>query len=314
MANLFVGVDGGGTKTSAVLVREDLSVVKDVRGACTNQNSIGNERAKANLLAVLDELFQGNAGDRSLVRGITLSMAGVDREAAKALIRAWVRACLPVEEACIRVCSDAVAGLAAGTKGVERGVVLISGTGTIALAMDAPKPPVRAQGWGALFGDVGSGYWIGVEGMRAHARAEDGLGPPTAISPALQAYVGQDADVLEWAYKDGSTDWERFAKLAPLVLDAHKAGDKVASDILERAAQGLFESVKCAVSKQTGLGSSFTLVLVGGILTHEGSALAQRIREMMEEEFPESVVTLPELEPHVAAASLAVKAWTSQEK
>ena len=64
-----------------------------------------------------------------------------------------------------------------------------------------------------------------MEALRAHAQAEDGLGPRTTISPALQNYVGAEVDILEWAYKDGSTDWERFAKLAPLVLDAFKAGD-----------------------------------------------------------------------------------------
>ena len=170
MSGLFVGVDGGGTKTSAVLVREDLSIVKEVRGACTNQNSIGNERAKANLLAVLDDLFHDIPEDRSLVQGITLSMAGVDRDTAKALIRDWVVAVLPVDQGSVRVCSDAVAGLVAGTKGVERGVVLISGTGTIALAMDAPKPPVRAQGWGCVL--------------------PLGLQSPAATSPRSMTYRG----------------------------------------------------------------------------------------------------------------------------
>lgn len=82
-----------------------------------------------------------------------------------------------------------------------------------------------------LFGDIGSGYWIGVEVLQAVARSRDGLGPKTVLDKYLQEYVGSGVELLSWVYetKEGDsmdTTWKRFADLSPLAFKAYEDSDE----------------------------------------------------------------------------------------
>ena len=66
------------------------------------------------------------------------------------------------------------------------GIIIIAGTGSIVLGRDAVGTEARAGGWGPLLADDGSGYAIGLAGLRAVFRARDGWGPSTALTQALQ--------------------------------------------------------------------------------------------------------------------------------
>jgi len=177
-------------------------------------------RAVARELGPADEVIVGAAG------------ALAAPEAARALGNSLL-ASLRVER--VAVTSDAVIAHAGALNG-EPGVVLIVGTGVVALAIDASGTLRTADGWGPWLGDEGGGAWIGAEGLRAALRAHDGRGPSTVLLDAARARFGAPQT---WPAQ--LNDAAALASFAPEVLAAD--GDAVALAIVDAAADALAATV-----------------------------------------------------------------------
>ena len=143
-------------------------------GGVRGRRARGLAAAQALGLEGVDEVVVGAAG--------ALAAPDAARELGEALLRS-----LPAER--VAVTSDAVLAHA-GALGGEPGVVLIAGTGVVALAIDADGALRTADGWGPWLGDEGGGAWIGASGLRAALRALDGRGPSTALLDAARARFG----------------------------------------------------------------------------------------------------------------------------
>ncbi len=129
--------------------------------------SVGWEAAEEALASTLREVLSALGG--RVVRGACLGLSGVDREPERVRWTA-LAASLLGEQCAVQVANDAVVALASGTGGLLQGAVVISGTGTIALAVGADGRRVRSQGWGPLLGDRGAGYDIGLAALQAGER------------------------------------------------------------------------------------------------------------------------------------------------
>ncbi|KAL6042988.1 N-acetyl-D-glucosamine kinase [Balamuthia mandrillaris] len=302
----WVGIDGGGTKTVAVCVDANGSVIARGTSGCTNKNSVGVETAKTNLQEAVRLALENSGCTSDQVVAVCVGASGVDREADKEEMRQWL-APLVDSTTAIHIHNDAVAALAGGTGGELFGVVVISGTGCIALGYNKAGDKARASGWGPLLGDEGGGYQIGQAILKAVTWAEDGTAPATLLTEAVLQQLGLNAveELIPWAYQD--TKWERFAKLAPLAAKCARQGDAVAEQILEQQSEGLANSAE-AVIKKLGLGAEgFPLVLHGGNFTHEGSVLAQKFKTKMLQRYPKACPIIPSCSAEVAAALLALK-------
>ncbi|HET7056428.1 MAG TPA: BadF/BadG/BcrA/BcrD ATPase family protein, partial [Thermomicrobiales bacterium] len=146
------------------------------------------------------------------------------------------------------------------------GVVLIAGTGSIALGRDANGNTARAAGWGHLMGDEGSGYDIGRRGLMAAARAADGRGPETGLLEALMRHfeVDRPLDMIAPAYR--STEKAAIASLASIVFECAQVGDEVAAAIITAAASELAHAA-IAAGSQLGLDNEpMPLALAGGLM------------------------------------------------
>nr|WP_231986810.1 N-acetylmuramic acid 6-phosphate etherase [Mycobacterium sp. E1386] len=138
----------------------------------------------------------------------------------------------------VAVTSDAVTAHAGALNG-QPGVVLIAGTGVVALAIDADGRWRRADGWGPWLGDEGGGAWIGAAGLRAALRAHDGRGPSTMLLDAARARFGAPQT---WPAQ--LTDAAALASFAPDVLAAQ--GDAAALAIVGAAAEALAATARAA--------------------------------------------------------------------
>nr|WP_231127913.1 N-acetylmuramic acid 6-phosphate etherase [Mycobacterium colombiense] len=138
----------------------------------------------------------------------------------------------------IAVTSDAVIAHAGALSG-EPGVVLIVGTGVVALAIDANGALRSADGWGPWLGDEGGGAWIGAAGLRAALRAHDGRGPATTLLDAARARFGAPET---WSAQ--LTGAAAVASFAPDVLAAE--GDAAALAIIRGAAEALAATARAA--------------------------------------------------------------------
>ncbi|MCK2034133.1 BadF/BadG/BcrA/BcrD ATPase family protein [Microbacterium sp. KSW4-4] len=161
----------------------------------------------------------------------------------------------------VAVASDVVTAHAGALDGAA-GVLLIAGTGAVALGVD-PSGARLVDGWGPELGDFGSGSWLGREALRAVLRAHDGLAAPTALTAALAAPVGPPSAVQAWLAADGALA-RRLATLAPLVLAAAADDDPVAGGIVDEAVRLL------AATTAAAAGATADVVLHGGLTDHDG--------------------------------------------
>ena len=172
-----VGIDAGGSRTRA------LAVDRDGRPLRSHDAAGGNLLASVDAFAHVREAI-GAVTNRAAPDAVALCAAGTENELTRTRVAAFLAELLPGVR--VIVGHDAIAALHAATPhGV--GVVLISGTGAIAYGRDAEGREARASGWGYLAGDEGSGTWLGLEALRAAARASDGRGETTALVAAIPA-------------------------------------------------------------------------------------------------------------------------------
>ncbi|MFH5880308.1 N-acetylglucosamine kinase [Arthrobacter sp. NA-172] len=168
------------------------------------------------------------------------------------------------------VLSDATAAQL-GALGGAPGTVLIVGTGAVAFRFDDAGNLHRADGWGPLLGDRGSGRWIGQRGLQSVLQAHDG-GTATSLLAAATALLGSPGQLPAWLA--GSDNPARtMARFAPVVLREAEAGDAVARGILDEACELLVHTVALAsggaVPEASASDAPRRVALVGGVVKSE---------------------------------------------
>ena len=217
--NLVLGVDGGGTKTLAWLARHDQQESKPIgRGIAgsSNPQAVGLEQAGANVLQAVQAAFQSAGLQSAPVTSACLALAGVGREPIRQAMLTWCRE-QPLADR-VQVVHDAMAVLAAGTT-AGWGVALIAGTGSFAFATSPTGTWKRTGGWGYLFGDEGSGFFLGLAALRAISSAVDGRGPATQLTNRVLDHFQLDepAELIPLLCRP-QPPREQIASLAELVF------------------------------------------------------------------------------------------------
>jgi N-acetylglucosamine kinase-like BadF-type ATPase len=158
--------------------------------------------------------------------------------------------------------------------GMEPGILLIAGTGSIALAHGPSGTTARAGGWGRVLGDEGSAWAIGLHALVAVLRAHDGRGPPTALHDALldMARVEPPESLVRWVERAGKSG---VAALAPRVVEL--AGqDAVAASIVDQAVRDLALHVRALAGRVGPWPGAIPVGLAGGLLA-TGRPLRDRV-------------------------------------
>ncbi|MFA0778300.1 MAG: hypothetical protein PVTTEEND_002014, partial [Candidatus Fervidibacter sp.] len=178
---LLLGIDGGATKTVATAVNErgEVLAVGTAGGASP---LIWGDAAFDNIRSACDAALTIAQTDWEEVAFAFIGMAGADEPGSSShrFAEMQLRSRLPVP---FLVDNDGIIAHAGALAG-EDGVVVVAGTGAIAIGI-AKGQRVRVDGMGHWFGDEGSAAWITLQALRAAARAQDGRGKPTRLSEAL---------------------------------------------------------------------------------------------------------------------------------
>jgi N-acetylglucosamine kinase-like BadF-type ATPase len=296
-----LGIDAGGTKTVCHLADEKGTLVSEARAAGANLQAAGELQVEKVLHDVMDEAI----GDRDIVpAAICLGIAGVDRPDDATVVRGIMRRI--GFKARVVVVNDALVALEAGVPGAP-GVVIISGTGSIAYGRNAAAEAARAGGWGYVLGDEGSGYWIGRAALRAVLRESDHRGPKTALTPLLLRHFGvsQAQNLLHEVYHSNLKP-SAIGQLAQCVQQAFTEGDEAAIGILRSAADEL-EGSGISVARRLGMiGEAFTFILSGGIF-RAVPWLQDELQRRLPVACPRSHASLLEQEPASGAVALALQ-------
>ncbi|MDQ3396642.1 MAG: N-acetylglucosamine kinase [Deinococcota bacterium] len=233
MANpLFLGVDGGGTGSRAVL-GDETRVLACAEGGPANPRALGAPAVWENLNELTARVLEEARLPVEMVSQlhVCMGLAGVGREEDRKRLLA-----LGHPFAKLRLETDVHIALV-GALGREEGVLLAAGTGSIAYGVDATGRRYRAGGWGLAVGDEGSGAWLGREAVRAALHVYDGRGEETVLLETVLARWGPAVDdLMERVRLAGATD---YGSLAPLVFEAAAAGDLVAKTLREKAVTAL---------------------------------------------------------------------------
>lgn len=233
MTDLFLGIDGGGTGSRAVLA-DKTEVLARLEGGPANPRALGVESAWNNLVALEGTVQEAGLPLETVSRlRVCMGLAGVGREEDR---RRFLEAGHPF--ASLRLETDVHVALV-GALGGERGVLLVAGTGSIAYGIDGSGTRYRVGGWGLAVGDEGGGAWLGREAVRLALHAYDGRGDATVLLERILQGWGPTVDeLMAWVRLAGPAD---YGTLAPLVFEAAASGDRVAQDLRSQAVRALLE-------------------------------------------------------------------------
>lgn len=240
--NTFLGVDGGGTQTGFVLIDETGQVLASHLEGPAYYLEIGLEGLREMLARGIGRtLHQGH------VRAADLSYAflglpayGEDSKLLPALDAVASEALPHGRYSCG---NDMVCGWAGALAGAD-GINIVSGTGSIAYGEFAGRS-ARGGGWGELFSDEGSSYWLAREGLRLFSRMSDGRTPRGPLYERVRAHFSLQSDLDLCAAIYGKTTAQRsqFAQLSRLVIAAAADADRAALELLQSGVRELADIV-----------------------------------------------------------------------
>lgn len=263
----FVGVDGGGTKTEFVCIDAAGRVRARERTGATYHLQVGVDGVERALSRGFDAI-----GARAEIARADIGLAFIGLPAFGEDSAIDPR----LDAACARVlghdryrcANDMICGWA-GSLGCEDGINIVAGTGSIGYGRRGTAE-ARVGGWGEVFSDEGSAYWIAVQGLNAFTRMSDGRlarGPLHAMFVDALA-LASDLDVCARTLGDGGLGRDGVAGLAPVVSLAAAAGDTEAVAILRRAAGELGRMAKALrVGLGYLLGEPARISWSGGVLS-----------------------------------------------
>lgn len=272
----FLGVDGGATKTLAVVCD---ALGHELARACTGGGNHQTDRpgAERNIANAVDGALGAAGLSKQQTAAAVFGLAGADREVDFRILRPMLaELSLPRWDL---VC-DTVIALKAGTR-KDYGLVSICGTGTNTVAIDRSGRMLQIGGFGYVYGDFGGGGELAAEVFRSVIRAWEGRGPETLLTgPTLELLGYRDVEQMYGDMLDnGKYPPSGLARLLFAVADQ----DEVARGILMR--QGIeLGRTACAAIKKLGMqGDTFDGVLAGSVLTR-GDRNGQYVRTYMERE------------------------------
>lgn len=299
--DLVLGVDGGGTKTHAIIADQRQQVLGEGTAGPSNPLRVGVSNAVAAIREAVDQACIAADVQRADLAAAEVGLAGVRRTDIRERMR---DALSDLGIGSLEVVTDADIALYGATDG-EPGLVVIAGTGSICCGINARGKRACAGGWGPLVGDEGSGSWIARRCLQAVAKATDGRGPETSTTEAACAYfnIATPEDISTAIYAPNITN-DLIAGFGRYVIEAANSGDEVARDILAEGGHELGQTA-AAVIQQLRLGHGpFQVAYVGGVFA-AGDLVLKPLREEVQRVAPRAFLAPPLLPPAIAATRMA---------
>jgi N-acetylglucosamine kinase-like BadF-type ATPase len=267
--SLFLAIDAGGTKTQCVIA-DDTRVLARAATGTVKLMRVSEAEATERLQAMLAKAAVVAGTSLGQVERTCFGLAGVSGPAVQAWARRTVSAVVGGE---LILCGDEEIALDAAFAGGP-GILVIAGTGSNAIGRSAGGDVFGAGGWGPVLGDEGSGYWIGLEAIRAALRAQDRIGiggVATCLLREIERHWGLNsvAELVGLAnqrtFADGTSPPD-FAALAPVVAHCAAEGDALSAGILERAGEELAELVSVVFHTMHAVPTEIGVAFTGSVL------------------------------------------------
>lgn len=300
----FVGIDGGGTKTAFICMNEQNECVAECTLESCHVLQVSEERAIEILKTGISKLRSEIQNDDHPELYICAGLAGYGKD-----IKLRER----IEKICEKsfekdhyvICNDGEIALAGALNG-EDGILVIAGTGSIAIAKKGNEN-LRCGGWGYTLGDEGSAYWIARQLIQEFAKQCDGRHKPTLLREHVKHSCGlnDEYDMISYVSDTLGNEREKIAKLALLVYELAVQNDEAALSIYDRAAQEIAEMINTlALHFPDGCNVSYA----GGVWA-AGSYLIEPLKKYLHNGI---TFEAPQYTPEIGAQLIARQTFQSQ--
>lgn len=292
MTFIVIGVDGGGSKTRVIVADEQGTALGEVVGPASGVKP-GRADASADVIAesVRDALASCEM-THVVPKVLCIGVAGVGRDTERQALWQALAGRELAEEVVVHpdysIALDDAFGDGAG-------ILLISGTGSVAFGRGPSGTIARCGGWGAVIGDEGSGAWVGRRALSVVTAAADGREPETALMGAVltAAQVNEPRELIEWA---SHATPAQLATLAPVVSSVADAGDLRANALISLAVEELVLHVRSLARQLFGdERAAVPVAFSGGMLTR-GTTLRKRLEQRLRSAVPGAQVQAGEVD------------------
>lgn len=309
MAEYYIGIDGGGSKTQFLCVDRMGNYIGSGMTA-------GTYCAQDGIAVILQRLENGikqclPCGSADVAIGFGMPALGENKTADLDATKAIREALSPMK---IVFENDAVLGWAAAFA-LEPGVVVIGGTGSIGYGVDSSGNSCRCGGWHEFMSDEGSGYWLGKKLLRLFSKESDGRLPVTPLYELTRQKLSLSDDYDINALAHGySLSRNKTAELQKILLEAARKGDVFALECYDKAAQELAE-IAIGVIKQLDFPEEkpVNVSYSGGLFKVEDLIVKQVEKKLDELSHGRAHFTAPLLNPCEGAILLAMKEFNPED-
>lgn len=305
--NFVIGIDGGGTKTIIALADIKGKIKKQVVLGPSNPNKVDFNQAIEILGRGIKKVAFGVK--RNKIKFIYIALAGsLERDLAKrkkiktALLKRFPE--FRIWQKIIKIEGDQKAAFRSATN-KKNGIVLIAGTGSIAIGWNENKEAI-AGGWDYILGDQGSAFWLGHKALKQICKELDDRKKYKSLLQKLifkKWQIKNEADLINKVYTKGYV--EKIASLAALVNLAGQKKDKDALNILKNAAQELALAANTVIQKLNFKEKRIPCVLIGGVF--QSNIIKKLVKNKISDEFSSVYFISPKSSPIKGAIKLAIE-------
>lgn len=294
---LYLGIDGGGTKTDCVLGDATTTLGRFTAGT-SKIHRVGKEAATNSLRAAIQGALYAAQRSANEIQHSCVGIAGASQPEVRQWLEATMKELVPGG---LTIVGDNVIAHESAFKGGP-GVLVIAGTGSIAYGRNERGETARAGGWGPVISDEGSGDWIGRAATAACLRALDTGASTTMMGRILIAWgVTMREDIIRLV---NSFPPPNFAALFPQVLAAADDGDMLARDVLTRAGSELAQLARIVI-RRLWPGDMVVKIAGSGGVIRNSSQIRQVLQNAIRSERPNIVWDDSVIDPTLGALYLA---------
>ena len=308
---LYLGVDGGGTKTEFVLINEEGEIISyHIKGTC-HYLQVGMDRYRTVLSEGIEEVTEETGIKKSDISYAFFGLPGYgEEEKAIPLLEGAVRDSL--QGVPFKCGNDVEVGWA-GSLACQPGINLVGGTGAIGFGKDQFGNTARAGGWGYCCGDEGSAYWLGKRLLSLFGKEADGREEKTPVYEIVRRKfsLGNDFDLIAIVHNELQLRRDKIAELALLLYQAATEGDQKAIAIYEEAAYEYSLIVKALIAKLSFSADEEIPVSYSGGVFKAGECIFQPLKEFLSKQRVSLIH--PILQPVTGAPYMPLN-WSSKRR
>lgn len=301
MKKLYLGIDGGGTKTKVIIIDENDKIIYEGIGGPSSIDTVSSDVTFKSIQEALTNFDSSNLSFEGVFAGIGGIVFKKDKQLVKKLIQKLEGV---TKNTKIIAENDMHNALYSGLL-FDEGMALIAGTGMVAFGKDLKGNTHKCAGWGYKEGEIGSGYSLGKFALSYMIRCYDGRLPMSDLAKeiAYEVELEKATDIIEIMDKmhEARTD---VARLSPIVCKYANLGDSFAREFIDYATNEIKLAIK-GVYTNISLKDK-QLVIVGGLGNADGY-FKEKLHQKILEIDPNIKIIAPKIDPALAAAMMAKK-------